>query len=90
MPKTKLDAKEVVERGRALYEERIRDKVEPALNGKVIALDIETGEYEVDDDVVPAAHRILDTRPEATLYLGRIGHPALDRMGTRFKPVAGS
>jgi hypothetical protein len=45
---------EIVERGQALYDQQIREKVEPQHNGKFLVLDIETGEYEVDADSVAA------------------------------------
>ena len=41
---------EIVERGQELYDRQIRPHVEPQQNGKFLALDIETGAYEVDAD----------------------------------------
>ncbi len=74
----------------ALYDERIRARVEPDQNGKVLVIDIETGAYEVDDDGLAAADRIFTRRPEAALYMLRVGQPAMDRIGTRLTMAARS
>ena len=75
---------EVVRRGRALYEERIRAAVEPSHLGKFLALDIETGEYEIDTDELAAAARAQARNPNAVLYILRIGYRAAFRIGASF------
>ena len=72
---------EIVRRGRELYERQIRGLVEPGNKGKIIVIDIETGEYEVDEDQLAAAHRALEKRPGAALFGTRIGYPTLGKIG---------
>ena len=48
MPHTRYSSDEIVERGQALYDHDIRDKLDASVRGKFLALDIETGEYEID------------------------------------------
>jgi len=43
-------SEEIARRGQALYEERLRAKVDPRDRGKFLVLDIETGEHELDVD----------------------------------------
>jgi hypothetical protein len=68
--------------GEALYDERIRALVETPENiGKLVAIDVETGDYNVGDDTVSATQRLLDTRPGAVLFGIRIGYNAVYALG---------
>ena len=84
MPHPRYSSEEIVQRGKALYESELRSKVEAANKGKILVIDIETGEYEIDDDHLVAAERALARRPEAALFAMRIGYPSLGRIGARF------
>jgi hypothetical protein len=72
---------EISRRGREWYERAIRAKVESGNAGKILIIDIETGEYEVDEDQLAAAHRALAKHPGAALYGLRIGYPTLAKAG---------
>ncbi len=49
----KLSREEIAQRGKGIYEDRIRTQVETANNiGKIVSIDVETGEYEIGDDLV--------------------------------------
>jgi hypothetical protein len=48
---------------------------------KALVIDIETGEYEIDDDGLAAAHRARAKHPDAALYAMRIGYPAYAKIG---------
>ncbi len=79
MPDAKYSREEVAERGEAIYEQKIRTKVESESAGKYLVLDIETGEYEIDQDDLVATKRMMAKRPDAVLYGLRIGYPAAYR-----------
>ena len=82
MPIPRYSLQESVRRGTEWYSKSIRSHEDVLDNfGKVLVIDIETGEYEIDRDNLVAAHRILDRKPEAQLYAMRIGCPALGKMG---------
>jgi len=83
MSHNKYSAKEVVERGEAIYRDRIAGKFSAADRGKFVVIDIETGDYEVADDDLAATKRALAKRPDAVLYGLRIGYPAAYRLGIR-------
>jgi hypothetical protein len=59
---------EIVRRGKELYEREIRSKVEAGNYGKVLAIDIETGDYEIDDDLLSAVRRLRARNPDAVPY----------------------
>ena len=81
MPETRYSREEVAKRGEAIYEQEIRPKVESENKGKYLVLDIETGEYEIDQDDLAATKRVMEKCPEAVLYGLRIGYPAAYRLG---------
>jgi hypothetical protein len=72
---------EVCDRGEQIYEEQIKHLVEPQENGKFIVIDIESGDYEIDEDEIAADERLYERRPDAVGYLGRIGCKAAYRIG---------
>jgi hypothetical protein len=62
------------ERAQDLYA-RLREKVEIAENiGKFIVLDVESGDYEIDDQGIESSRRLQDRHPGAVLYALRIGY----------------
>jgi molybdopterin biosynthesis enzyme len=83
MPHPRYSSDEIVERGQALYDRAIRDRLDASLRGKFLALDIETGDYEIDADERAALKRALAKHPDAALYLLRIGYPTAYRLGRR-------
>jgi hypothetical protein len=72
----------IYERGHALYEEKLRQIVENQDNiGKIIAIDIETGDYEIDKDLLTAGFRLKNRHPNAILWSERIGYNAVYALG---------
>jgi len=81
---------EVGRRGQALYDQKIRDKVEAEHHGQFLVLDITTGEYEIDDSDLAASKRAKARNPAAVLYGVRVGYPAAYRIGLgTTSPVSG-
>jgi hypothetical protein len=76
-------AEEIVRRGQEIYEHEIRPQVEPNHRGKLLVINIETGEYEMDSDALAAAKRAKARFPEAALFTMRVGYPTAFRLGTR-------
>jgi hypothetical protein len=74
---------EFAQRGDALYETQIRAQVEEGNHGKIVAIDIETGAFEVGNDSLTAAKQLLKRYPEAQIFGIRIGHRAVHRFGFR-------
>jgi len=87
MGTTRPTAKEIVERGQAIYELQIRPRVEREHFGKYLVIDIDTGEYEIDTDHLAASNRAAAKHPDAPLFAMRIGHRAGGRLGDREQPM---
>jgi hypothetical protein len=81
MPYTKYSADQVQMRGEEIYERQIRATVEAGNKGKFVVIDIETGEYEIDDNDLAATKRALAKRPGAVLFGLRIGYPTAYTLG---------
>jgi hypothetical protein len=74
---------EFARRGQEIYEREIRPQVESSDEGKFVAIDIETGGYEIDSDDYTATERLLARSPDAQIWLVRVGHRATYRIGPR-------
>jgi hypothetical protein len=84
MPHPRFTNEEIGQRGEELYQQKIRSQVEPGNKGKYLAIDIETGDYEIGDHYSDIAHRLHAKHPGAAVYVMRIGFPAAARIGGRF------
>jgi hypothetical protein len=80
MPIRRYSKEEFSQRGNALYESQIRSQVEADNYGKIVAIDIETGDFEVDEDTLVASDRLLERHPDAQTWFIRIGHSAVHRL----------
>lgn len=66
---------EVVATGLTLYERKIRSLVETPENiGKMLTLDVETGEYKIGSNSIEGAIDLKQNRPMARLFTVRIGY----------------
>jgi hypothetical protein len=74
---------EFARRGDEIYESQVRPRVEEGNHGKIVAIDIETGAFEVADDIVTASEHLLARVPDAQTWFVRIGHLAVDHFGAR-------
>jgi len=82
MEPIRLSREEVGQRGEALYEQKIRAAVETEENiGKMVIIDVETGEYEVDERGLAPARRLQSRHPNAALYGKRIGYDVAEALG---------
>jgi hypothetical protein len=63
-----------VEEGSRIYFSRLREELEQGDNiGKVLVIDVDSGEYELDDDGDAAMQRARSKHPDHLFYRMRIG-----------------
>jgi hypothetical protein len=72
---------EFARRGDEIYESQIRSQVEAGNDGKIVAIDIETGAFEVGKNSIIASDLLLAHHPDAQIWFIRIGHCAVHRIG---------
>lgn len=72
---------EFARRGNAIYERDIRPLVEVDNRGKYIAIDIETGAWEMDASEIAAGNRLRQRVPDAQTWMTRVGYGYIRRFG---------
>ncbi|NJL63082.1 MAG: hypothetical protein HC903_16175 [Methylacidiphilales bacterium] len=82
MPKPKLSDEEITQRGKELYENSIRLRVETPENiGKIVSINVETGEYEIGADLLVTSLKMRTKQADAALWSERIGFNAVYAVG---------
>lgn len=79
---------EFARRGDGLYERELRPILEQGNAGKFVAIDIETGAYEVDGNELAASDRLLARVPNAQIWLRRIGSRYARHFGSDLRSPA--
>jgi hypothetical protein len=72
---------EFARRGNEIYESQVRPQVEQGNHGKIVAINIETGAFELAKDTITASDRLLESFPDAQIWCVRIGHRGVHRFG---------
>jgi hypothetical protein len=72
-------------RGEAIFERDVRPRVEDSSPRDFVLIDIETGDFEVDGDEMAASDRLLARRPDAQVWMRRVGSPYDRRFGGRLR-----
>jgi hypothetical protein len=81
MPQPRYSPEEFARRGQEIYEQSIRPQLETGNKGKIVAIDIESGAYEMAEDTIKASDRLLTKYPDAQIWFVRIGHRTVHRIG---------
>lgn len=76
---------EFARRGDEIYESHVRSQVETGNDGKIVAIDLETGAFEVDAREVAACDRLEARCPDAQIWIIRVGSRHVRRFGGRTK-----
>ncbi len=71
---------DVIRLGDELYESQIRSQVEDGNHGKIVAIDVRTGAFEVGKNSIDASDRLLLRYPNAQIWFIRIGHDSVHKM----------
>lgn len=82
MSQSEFNREVIAQRGTELYETHIRPQVETAENiGKIISIDIDSGDYEIDDDLIVTCRRLQARQSNAVIWTERIGYDAVYAVG---------
>jgi hypothetical protein len=72
---------EIARRGDEIYKSEVRPQLKRSDKGRFAAIDIETHEFALADDVLSASHQLRARVPEAQVWLVRVGFPYVYRFG---------
>jgi len=74
MLRTQYTNEEIGRIGNEIYRRSIRDKVMPQHKGKFLVLDIESEDFEIDEDDLTAEGKLRARRPDGVFFVIRIGY----------------
>ncbi len=66
-----------------MYEREVEPRVKPEDTGKVAAIDIESGDFALDVDEARASARLRARKPDAQIWLRRVGSRYVRHFGPR-------
>lgn len=72
---------ELARLGNLVFDQQVRPALQPADDGKFVAIDVGTGDYEIDEDDYTAVARLRSRIPTADIWLMRAGYKAAYRIG---------
>ncbi len=72
---------ELARLGAEVFDRRVRPALRPEDHNTFVAIDVGSGDYEIDDDDHAAVSRLRARRPSAEVWLERVGQPAAYRLG---------
>jgi hypothetical protein len=76
-----IDKADLGSRACQMYES-LRNAIETSENiGKLIVMDVESGDYEIDATGIESSRRLKARHPDATLYALRIGYKTVASFG---------
>ena len=79
-PDIDIYSDDVVTIGKSIYEKDILPRMIPEDKGKMVVIDVYSGDYEIDRHSLSARDRLIERRPDAIVYIGRVGYPTAHRM----------
>ena len=75
---------EYARRGNDIYQRQVLPQIiAEADEGKIVAIDIDSGAFEVAEDTISASTRLLNQHPDAQIWFVRVGHEGVHRFGPR-------
>lgn len=83
MSGSRIPESEIVPRGEEIYEREIRPKLGVEDEGKLVIVDVESGDFEVSDDENEASERLEKRRPGAMAFILRVGPTGASRPAYR-------
>ena len=87
-PDIDIYSEDVITIGEAIYKKDVLPHMTPEDKGKMVVIDVYSGDYEIDRDSVAAKVRLKRRHPDAFFYIGRVGYRAAYRVGPRYvRPV---
>lgn len=81
LPYPHYSKEEFARRGDEIYEDQVCPHLKERDRGKIVAIDIETGDFEIDRSEIAACDRLETCRPKAQIWVVRIGSRYVRRFG---------
>jgi hypothetical protein len=66
--------------GQEIFDKKVRPALRPEDDGKFVAIDVATADYEIDEDDYAAIARLRSRKSDADIWLMRAGYSAAYRI----------
>lgn len=83
MERPRYTKEEHARRARELYEREIQAKLSEQDIGRILALDVDSGEFVLGDRVLDVCDKLYAIRPQAQPFVFRVGYAGVHRFGPR-------
>ena len=67
--------------GGNVFDRKVRPTLRPEDDGKFVAIDVDSGDYELNEDDYSAVMNLKSRKPEADIWLMCAGYPTTCRIG---------
>jgi hypothetical protein len=81
--KPRYSKEEFARRGDEIYQTQILPQIQAEHQGEIVAIDLETGDFEIDSSEIAACLRLETRHPHAQIWIVRIGSHYVRRFGGR-------
>lgn len=71
-----IQLQQFTKKGREIYK-RLKEDLEPQYRGKIVAIDVETGDYFLGNTVIEAGKKGRQKYPQKIFHFIRVGFPAV-------------
>ena len=76
----RLPSDECARRGREIYQRQVASQIGEGHDGQVVAIDVESGAFEIAPDTLSAADQLTRRVPDAQIWFARVGQGTLHRI----------
>ena len=77
IPVDKMTGGLVKEIGKAIYDQNIKSDLGPEFKGKIVVIDVYSGDYEIGDEDSETTMRLRKRRPDACTWAEKVGYPTV-------------
>jgi hypothetical protein len=74
---------EFAQLGDAIYQNKVLPQIKLEDNGKIVAIDLKTEDFEINPSEIEACDRLESRHPDAQIWIVRIGSRHVRRFGGR-------
>lgn len=73
---------EMARRGDEIYERAVLPRLSPEDKGKLVLIDVESEDWEMDRNELTASDRLRARKPDAQVWMRRVGYSYVHRFGS--------
>ena len=76
---TDIDGRHITEEGERIYHEKLKPLLEPQYKGKVVAIEVDSGDYFLGDRVIDAWQKAKAKHPGKIFHFVHVGYRAFQK-----------